>query len=46
MNILIVGASGATGRLLVQQLLEQGHSVKAVVRADRLCRTRCGITPA
>ena len=37
MNILIVGASGATGRLLVQQLLARGHTVKAVVRAaDRL----------
>lgn len=37
MNILIVGASGATGRLLVQQLLERGHSVKVIVRsASRL----------
>jgi nucleoside-diphosphate-sugar epimerase len=25
MNILIVGASGATGRLLVEQLLDRGH---------------------
>ena len=37
MNILIVGATGATGRLLVEQLLDRGHGVKAVVRsADRL----------
>ena len=37
MNILIVGASGATGRLLVEQLLDRGHSVKAIVRsADKL----------
>ena len=30
---LIVGASGATGRLLVRQLLDSGHSVKAIVRS-------------
>ena len=40
MNILIVGASGATGRWLVEQLLERGHTVKAIVRsADRLPET-------
>lgn len=33
MNILIVGASGATGRLLVEQLLERGHLVKVIVRS-------------
>ena len=33
MNILILGASGATGRLLTQQLLERGHLVKAIVRS-------------
>ena len=33
MNILVVGASGATGRQLVEQLLIQGHEVKAVVRS-------------
>ena len=37
MNILVVGASGATGRLLVKQLLERGHLVKVIVRSpDRL----------
>ncbi len=37
MTTLIVGASGATGSLLVEQLLKDGHHVKAVVRApDRL----------
>ena len=37
MTILIVGASGATGHLLVEQLLNRGHHVKAVVRApDRI----------
>lgn len=33
MTILIVGASGATGQLLVQQLLNLGHNVKAIVRS-------------
>ncbi|MEZ4865561.1 MAG: NAD(P)-binding oxidoreductase [Caldilineaceae bacterium] len=33
MNILIAGASGATGRLLVAQLLERGHFVKVIVRS-------------
>lgn len=33
MKILIVGASGATGRLLVEQLIHRGESVKIIVRA-------------
>ena len=33
MQILVVGASGATGRRLVEQLLSRGHSVKAIVRS-------------
>ena len=37
MTILIVGASGATGKLLVQELLNRGHLVKVIVRsADKL----------
>lgn len=32
-TVLVVGASGATGRLLVEQLLSRGCSVKAVVRS-------------
>ncbi len=37
MTILVVGATGATGRLLVEQLLNRGHVVKAIVRSpDRL----------
>jgi nucleoside-diphosphate-sugar epimerase len=32
MTILVVGASGATGRLLVEQLLNRGFSVKVIVR--------------
>jgi nucleoside-diphosphate-sugar epimerase len=33
MTILVVGASGATGRLLVEQLLNSGHNVKVIVRS-------------
>lgn len=33
MTTLIVGASGATGRLLVQELLNRGQKVKVVVRS-------------
>ncbi len=33
MTILVVGASGATGRQLVKQLLIQGHKVKVIVRS-------------
>jgi len=33
MTILVVGASGTTGRLLVDQLLNQGEVVKIIVRS-------------
>ncbi|MGJ8692737.1 MAG: NAD(P)-dependent oxidoreductase [Thalassotalea sp.] len=33
MTTLVVGASGATGRLLIQQLLARGEKVKAIVRS-------------
>lgn len=33
MTILIVGASGATGRLVVEQLLNSGQKVKAMLRS-------------
>jgi len=33
MTILVVGASGATGRLLVEQLLSRGQQVRAIVRS-------------
>lgn len=37
MTTLVVGATGATGRLLVDQLLKRGRRVKAIVRSpDRL----------
>lgn len=37
LRALVVGATGATGRLLVRALLERGHAVAAIVRSpDRL----------
>jgi nucleoside-diphosphate-sugar epimerase len=33
LTVLVVGATGATGRLLVKQLLEYGVSVKVIVRS-------------
>jgi nucleoside-diphosphate-sugar epimerase len=33
MHILVVGATGATGRPLVKQLLDRGHTVKVIVRS-------------
>ena len=32
MKVLVIGGTGATGRLLVRKLLEYGHSVRAIVR--------------
>jgi putative NADH-flavin reductase len=34
MTVLVVGASGATGRLLVKQLLDSGTTVKIIVRSQ------------
>ena len=34
MNVLVVGATGATGSLLVKQLLDRNHRVKAIVRDE------------
>lgn len=37
MTVLVVGGTGATGRLLVQQLLDRGQEVRVIVRSpDRL----------
>ncbi|WP_299521884.1 NAD(P)H-binding protein, partial [Winogradskyella sp.] len=35
MKVLVVGASGATGRYLVNQLLIQGNEVKVIVRTTQ-----------
>ena len=36
MMVLVVGASGATGRLLVRQLLDRGVTVRVIVRAPEI----------
>ncbi|MCA9726229.1 MAG: SDR family oxidoreductase [Candidatus Eisenbacteria bacterium] len=47
-TILIVGATGATGRHLVRELLDRGHRVKAIVRSrarvPRDLQVRQGLT--
>ena len=35
MKVLVVGASGATGSKLVEQLLNQKHKVKVIVRSPK-----------
>ena len=40
MSTLVVGATGATGRLLVEQLLDQGKTVKAIVRSPKSLPSR------
>lgn len=48
MTVLVAGATGATGRLLTQQLLEQEHEVKVIVRSSEklaeLEKTHPGLT--
>ncbi len=38
MNILVVGATGSIGRLVVEEALRQGHSVRALVRSPEKAR--------
>ncbi|MEA2712811.1 MAG: hypothetical protein QOK27_772 [Gemmatimonadales bacterium] len=45
MNLLIVGATGGTGRQLVTQALERGHQVTALVRRPPRAESRLGFTP-
>jgi uncharacterized protein YbjT (DUF2867 family) len=44
MNLLIVGATGGTGRQLVAQALERGHRVIALVRRPPRAEGRPGLT--
>jgi len=46
MTVLVVGATGATGRHVVQMLLEQGHVVKAIVRNETKLRSLIAATSA
>jgi uncharacterized protein YbjT (DUF2867 family) len=40
MNLLVLGATGATGRLVVKQALAAGHQVNALVRSPEKLTTR------
>ena len=45
MRVTVFGASGAIGRLVVQQLLDDGHNVTALVRAPgKLALTHADLT--
>ena len=44
-KVLVVGASGATGRLLVQQLLQKGIKVVAIVRVSNTPTSAIGVQP-
>jgi uncharacterized protein YbjT (DUF2867 family) len=38
MNVLVVGATGSIGRLVVAEALRQGHTVRALVRTPGKAR--------
>jgi uncharacterized protein YbjT (DUF2867 family) len=38
MTVLVVGATGALGRLVVEEAIGQGHSVRALVRSAAKAR--------
>jgi uncharacterized protein YbjT (DUF2867 family) len=38
MNVLVVGATGSIGRLVVEEALRQGHTVRALVRTPGKAR--------
>src|ERR1700744_3615164 len=38
MTVLVVGATGSVGRLVVEEAIRQGHSVRALVRDYRKAR--------
>lgn len=42
MKVFVVGATGATGKLLVQQLLTDGHQVTAIVRTPEALVAKVG----
>lgn len=45
MKILILGATGRTGRLFIRKALEEGHAVTAYVRTPDKARTLLGAHP-
>jgi uncharacterized protein YbjT (DUF2867 family) len=38
-NVLVVGATGSVGRLVVKEALRQGHKVRALVRTAERAQT-------
>jgi putative NADH-flavin reductase len=46
MKLLIVGATGRTGRLLAEQAIVRGHAVTAFVRSPQSLKPRTGLTIA
>lgn len=42
MKVLIVGATGATGKWVVKHLIEEGHKVKAIVRSPEILSSFIG----
>src|SRR5882672_7977400 len=46
MKLLIVGATGRTGRLLVEQAITRGHAVTAFVRSPQSLTPLAGLTIA
>jgi hypothetical protein len=38
MTVLVIGATGSIGRLVVEEVLRQGHSVRALVRSPEKAR--------
>ncbi|MFF4117639.1 NAD(P)-dependent oxidoreductase [Streptomyces sp. NPDC001714] len=43
MKLLVLGATGATGRIVVDQALAAGHTVRALVRSPQKLETRTGL---
>ena len=43
MNVLVVGATGRTGRHVVQEAIEAGHTVRAFARSVRADRVATGV---
>lgn len=44
MRVLVIGGSGRTGRLVIDNLLNKGHSVTALIRKPQALETRDGLT--
>lgn len=45
MHLLVLGGSGRTGQLIVEEALSKGHSVTVLVRSLSSVAARPGLTP-